>query len=312
MKSAFAAAMLIGGPLNPSPDQGSTSRAPVAEDDTAFLRAFHANALVGTGGGLDFDLVPVQTADGAAFVMSGGFPSPDGPLDLGTGWLFVRDSAGHGVVVFVDDDTSLRDLEFTLDSSADLEAEFAIAFDGGGAHLVGVFDSEGQQAFDAERVNYVPAPSVCSEARAVFLPRISVVFPKDSLSRRDGDGWPLDSVGQFYSNPGDGLFLMSTDRDELLATELQPALDGWQGFLDLAQPVQTPEGWVIPTLGTEFLDLPTLGYDRGRMFGQREVEWWVKDGAGDYNAIRGNLSNAFEMLDDPYQYGLVVPPSLDL
>ena len=182
-------------------------------DRSAMVRAFHSEAMVVTGGNFAFDMVPVQADGRRAFVMSDAFEDPDAPMGAGNGWLFVRDAAGNGTMVLVTNKTSLSDLETALDGAPDIEAEFAIAYDEYGAHLVGVLDSHGQSAFERNVVQYRPAPSMVTESQAMFPSRPIMALPKRSFDV-DISMWEIDTDTQWGSSAGDGLRMQDAQRKE--------------------------------------------------------------------------------------------------
>ena len=306
MKTALVAAGLIGSPLV-GPDAGRPIGS-VVVDELAHLRAFHTDAFIATGGTLAFELVPVQANGGRGFLLSDGFPSPDGPMNAGTGWLFVRDAMGNGAVVLVNDDTSLRDLEEALEGSNHLEAEFAIAFDGAGAHLVGVLDTLGQSVFENHPVSYKPAPSLATEASALFPRQASVAFPERDFARDAQYAWPIDGHAQMASAPHDGLFFQETDLEELLDAGLPRDAQGWAPFHALSQPERTEDGWVLPPTESTSDALDSLNFDRGAFWGQRTLQWRYQDAGGAWQAVDGTAADLVDaFVGDLSAYGLVAP-----
>ena len=179
-------------------------------DRSAMVRAFHSEAMVVTGGNFAFDMVPVQADGRRAFVMSDAFEDPDAPMGAGNGWLFVRDAAGNGTMVLVTNKTSLSDLETALDGAPDIEAEFAIAYDEYGAHLVGVLDSHGQSAFERNVVQYRPAPRWSPSLRRCSL--LVPSWPSQAQLDVDISMWEIDTDTQWGSSAGDGLRMQDAQR----------------------------------------------------------------------------------------------------
>jgi hypothetical protein len=309
MKSAIVAASLV---LNPG-NRPQPSRTLLGIDAASQLRAFHSDVMVATGGELALELMPVQTAGGEPFVLSQAVAGPDVPMELGTGWMLIREPDGSAVALLVDESTTLRQLEQALEGATTVQAEFSIAFDEAGAHLVGIFDTMGQDAFlGSAPVDYRPAPSVTTGARSMFFERIALLWPKRHFDGPTEQGWVLDGEEQMSSSPGDGLRLTGEDRDDLLNAAITDHGEGWFDFLDLAQPVQTPEGWVIPTVDMEAVVLPEMAYERGQAWGQRSVEWCMPDGAGGWQRASGSLADATEQLGDLSTYGVFTAPVIDL
>jgi hypothetical protein len=303
MKTAFAAAAMIAGPMNPPKEQ--PSRAPMASDEQARVRAFHSDVMVATGGRLDFELLPVQSVDNEPFVMSRGVRDADRPMGLGSGWMMVRDASENAVIILIDKETSLRDLEEALDDATDLEAEFSIGHDASGAHLVGVFDTMGQDAFSGEApVVYMPVPSVMTGAEARFFRRAAVVFPTALFDVAEKEGWGLDPKGQLSSRLGDGLVLEKDDQDELEDAVFEDDGLGWFEFIELGKPILTPMGWLIPTRGTESQVLPEMSYAYGNIWGQRSVEWCVPAPTGGWDYVDGTLADAKEVFTGLRAYGI--------
>ncbi len=303
MKTAFAAAALITSPLNPPKER--PAQAAMAVDQNAQVRAFHADVMVATGGRLDFELVPVQSHLGEPFVISPGVRDADRPMGLGTGWMMVRDTNENAAIVLINNRTTLRDVEQALDNASVLEAEFSIGHDASGAHLVGVFDTMGQDAFSGdEPVGYMPAPSVMTGADAAFFRRAAVVFPTRRFDVAEQDGWALDSFGQLSSRPGDGLVLEKAAYYELVDAEIEDDGSGWFDFLDLGQPIATPLGWKIPVKGTESQVLPELSFEHGNIWGQRSMEWCMPDGSGGWDYVEGTLAQAKDVFADIRSYGI--------
>lgn len=291
MKTAFVVASLLGTPI--VPDVERTREGPMV-DDAAMVRAFHAHALVATGGDFALDLVPVQTQGPAAFLMSDAFPSADAPMDAGEGWLLFRDGVGNTAILMVDAETTLRDLEVGLDGAANLEAEFAIAFDGGGAHLVGVLDDAGQEVFRQEYVEYRPAPSLVTDAMAVFPAQRGVAFPERTFSE-DGEHWPIDPAAQWSSAPHDGLWMLEADRNELLNAAL-PSSEGWEPFVRLVRPEYGPDGWVLPPVRDTSSALASMTADFGRAWGDQDVEWYSQDSSHQWFYAGETLDNIEDTL----------------
>lgn len=303
MKTAFAAAAMIAGPMTPPQDR--PVRSPMATDDTAQVRAFHADVMVATGGRLDFELLPVQSEEGEPFLISRGVRDADRPMGLGNGWMMVRDASGNAVLILVNNRTTLRDVEQALDDATTLEAEFSIGHDAQGAHLVGVFDTMGQDAFSVgEAVAYMPAPSVMTGAKAGFFKRAAVVFPTARFAVDVDEGWPLDITGQVSSRYGDGLVLEKGSFYELAEAEIENDGAGWFDFLDLGEPISTPLGWIIPTEGTESQVLPEVSYEYGNIWGQRSVEWCLPDGSGGWDYVEGSLADAKSVFPGLRSYGI--------
>ena len=217
----------------------------------------------------------------------------------------VRDANENAVIVLIDNRTTLRDLEQALDDATTLEAEFSIGHDASGAHLVGVFDTMGQDAFsDDVPVAYMPAPSVTTGADAAFFKRAAVVFPTARFDVAEEEGWPLDASGQLSSRLGGGIELEKDSYYELVDAEITNDGSGWFDFLDLGQPVQTPFGWLIQVQGTASQVLPELSYAHGNIWGQRSVEWCVPDGAGGWAYATGSLADAKDVFSGLRMYGI--------
>lgn len=256
-------------------------------DRSAMVRAFHSEAMVVTGGNFAFDMVPVQADGRRAFLMSDAFEDPDVAMGAGNGWLMVRDAAGNGTMVLVTNKTSLSDLEIALDGAPNIEAEFAIAYDEYGAHLVGVLDRHGQSAFERNVVQYRPAPSMVTESKAIFPNRPIVALPKRSFDV-DPTTWSLDTDAQWGSSDGDGLRLDEYQRKEILSADL-PDADGWRKFLSLGQPEQDENGWYLAEDGDTTQAVKSVGADMGRAWVQRSFDVQYTDDSGQWRSISGSM-----------------------
>jgi len=303
MKTAIIAAGIIGSPLQPrDPPQRDLGQI----DTSTLIRVFHSDAFVASGGSLDIDMVPVQDGqrNGGAFLMTDAFPSADAPMDAGIGWFLFRDASGNATAVFVDAETSLRDLEEGLEGDGNLDAEFGIAFDAAGAHLVGVLDHKGQALFEQERVDYLPAPSLATTADSVFLVRGGVVWPERGFAD-DPQSWPIDGDAQWSSAPSDGLWMAESDRIDIIEGALGEP-QGWSPFIQLSEPVYGEDGWVLPPSFETSRALDTLTFDRGRFWGQRDVNWRYLDEMGEWQTAIGSVEAAAEaMAVDLAVYGII-------
>lgn len=303
MSSALAAASLLSAPIG---SQGPLPSESVSVDASVEVRAFHADAYVAAGGTLDLQVAPVQDRYSRPFLVTEAVPSADAPMDLGTGWWMVRDPSGHATVVMVDATMSLRDLQAALEADARLEVGTAIAFDADGARLVLVLDARGRDAFISDRVEFRPAASVVTGARAGFLETRAMVLPTRSFDGVDGGHWPIDDEAVWASRPGDGLWLDVAERADLLERDDLPQdSQGWRPFARLARPLHTPDGWVLEAVPDAEEIRGELSYDRSQMWTQRRVTWVTpSDDSTEWLVLQGTL----EALDgagvDPAAYGI--------
>jgi hypothetical protein len=261
------------------------------------VRAFHANAFVAVGGDLDIELAPVQASQKRAFLMSDAFEAPDAPMNAGSGWLFIRDAEGNGVTVLVDEQTTLWDIEEALEGSTTLQAEFAVAWDHEGAHLVGVFDQQGQAAFTDSTVAYRPAPSLTTDSAAMFTAQGDLAWPTRSFSNGNS-GWSIDEGAVWGTMQGTGLQLDEADRADILAATL-PEARGWNAFLSLSKPMRTPTGWTMPANDMAGAALDNARYDRGYAWLQRDNEVRYLDAAtGTWQSHYGAMNDLDDALVD--------------
>ncbi|HCH66158.1 MAG: hypothetical protein CL927_20110 [Deltaproteobacteria bacterium] len=277
-------------------------------DRSTVVRAFHAEAMVAMGGSFAMEMVPVQAQGQRAFLLSDSYADPKAPMEAGEGWMFVRDAMGNGAMVLISEDMSLYDLEDALDGAPSLEAEFAVALDRDGAHLVGVLDSHGQTAFERDVLHYRPAPSVSTEAAAQFLPRGSMVWPERSFSA-DSEDWSLDKEAQWGSSQGYGLRISQGEQDEIQAAEL-PDTRGWKPFLSLAEPVHTLAGWALSMPGDVNSAVAEMGADFGRGWGQRAFDLRFMGDEGTWETVSGPMADIQAQIPvDLSDYGIQARPS---
>lgn len=272
-------------------------------DRSTVVRAFHAEALVAMGGTFAMEMVPVQTHGQRAFLLSDSYASPKTPMEAGEGWMFVRDGMGNGAMVLVSEEMSLYDLEEALNGAPSLQAEFAVAFDRDGAHLVGILDSHGQSAFERDVVHYRPAPSVSTEAAAQFLANGAVVWPERSFSA-DTEDWSLDKDAQWGSSQGYALRISEGEQEEIMAAEL-PKARGWKPFLTLATPVFGIGGWTLSEAGDVNGAVEEIRADMGRAWGQREYDLRFMSDGGSWETISGPMADLAEKIPgDLADYGI--------
>jgi hypothetical protein len=232
--SALAGAILV----SPTP----TAPSIVAHDADAFVRAVHADAFVAIGGGLGLELVPVEVEGGTRILISQPFDGPSDPLDLGDGWLVVRDGTGKAATFLLEDGMSVEEIALMLNGSP-LAIAAGWAEDREGNRLIVQLDHEMTRALERP-IHYIPAESVSSDVTVRFMADGAIDMLYRDMGRYDVERKRiLIDGGALWHSAYTGPLVVSPGVFEMMSTRDLPGADGWRAFDQLARFEEGPHGW---------------------------------------------------------------------
>jgi len=214
----------------------------VAHDADAFVRAVHADAFIATGGGLGLELVPVDVDGGSRLLISQPFDGPADPLDLGDGWLVVRDATGKSATFLLEDGMSVQEIALMLNGSP-LAIAAGWAEDREGNRLIVQLDREMTDALERP-LHYIPAESVSSDVTVRVTADGTIDMLYRDMGRYDVERKRiLIDGGALWHSAQTGPLIVSPGVLEMMGTRDVPSSEGWRIFDQLARFVEGPHGW---------------------------------------------------------------------